>query len=111
MRNNYSSACERLTPQKRSRLVAQYRASGLTQSQFAQQHGLKLSTLRQWIYRPEGQRSPLGTPRPAFQEVPLSGLAFLESWAAEVRLPAGIVLRLNAQANVEWVGALVERLS
>jgi hypothetical protein len=111
MRNHFYSASRPTPPQHRERLLAKYRASDLTQSQFAQQHGLKLSTLRQWIYRPGLPRVPRQTPRPVFQEVPLLGVPFLDNWAAELRLPGGTLLRLNAQASADWVGDLVERLS
>jgi hypothetical protein len=104
MQNYYSA-------QKRRQLVSKYRASGLSQSQFAEQQGLKLSTLRQWIYRLGPPRRRLVHPPPAFQEVPLAGVLFPENWAAELRWAGGMVLRLHAQADVEWVGALVERLS
>jgi len=107
MQNNYS-AFRRLAFQNAEGLVAKYHASGLTQRQFAEQHGLKLSTLRQWIYRPSSRQRRGRTSPPAFQEL---ALPLLESWAAELRLPSGRVLRLNPQASAEWVGTLVERLS
>lgn len=111
MRNNSYSACQRPASPNRGQWVAKYRASGLSQSQFAERHGLKLSTLRQWIYRPEPRRVRRGALRPAFQEIALSGVLFPDNWAAELRLPGGIVLRLNGQASADWVGTLVERLS
>src|SRR2546422_4325058 len=98
MRNNYAVS-RRLASQNAERLVAKYRGSGLTQSQFAERHGIKLSALRQWIYRPSSPGRRGRTSPPAFQEL---ALPLLESWAAELRLPGGRVLRLNHQANVEW---------
>ena len=110
MRNHSRSVARPLRPESRERLVAQYRASGLTKSQFAREHDLKAGTLRQWIHRLGSQRAPLDNLGPVFQEVPLSAVPFLESWAAELRLPSGLVLRLNGQARADWVGALVERV-
>jgi hypothetical protein len=90
-------------------MLVQFRASRLTQRQFAEQCGLNPGTLRQWIHRFGAEPSPVEARPMGFQEVPLS--AVLDSWAAELRLPSGIVLRLNGQASASWVGALVERLS
>lgn len=36
---------------ERTRLLTKYRASGLTQEQFAARAGLKIGTLRAWIYK------------------------------------------------------------
>jgi hypothetical protein len=36
---------------ERTQLLREYRASGLTQEQFAERAGVKVSTLRAWIYR------------------------------------------------------------
>ena len=48
--------------------------------------------------------------KPVFQEVPLPEVAFLNGWAAELQLPRGVALRLNSNASVEWVAALVQKL-
>ena len=90
-------------------MLVKFRTSRLTRRQFAERHGLNPGTLRQWIHRFGPNRAPVKARRAGFQEVPLS--AVLESWAAELRLPSGIVLRLNGQTSASWVGALVERLS
>ena len=100
----------RSTQQEREELVAKYQASGLTQREFAQQHGVKLGTFQQWVYRP---RTPVPIARrkkPAFQEVSITEVPFLNGWAAELQLPRGVALRLNSHASAEWVGALVQRL-
>jgi len=48
MRNHsIASRRPRWTPQERAQLVAAYQASGLTQREFAQQHGVKLGTFQQ----------------------------------------------------------------
>jgi hypothetical protein len=47
------------TPEERGRWVSRYRSSGQTQAQFAQQHGLKLTTLQWWIC-PRGRAVGLG---------------------------------------------------
>ena len=98
------------TQQEREQLVAKYQASGLTQREFALQHDVKLGTFHQWIYRPRSPQRIARTKKPAFQEVSLTGVPFLNSWAAEVQLPRGVALRLNCHASAEWIGALVQKL-
>jgi hypothetical protein len=111
MRNHsVSSNRLRFTQQEREKLIVKYRASGLAQREFAQEQGIKVGTLRQWIYRP---RSPLPMARGkkfGFQEVSISEVPFLNGWAAELQLPRGVALRLNSNASVEWIGALVQKL-
>jgi len=51
---------KRSTPASRAKLVAAYRASGMTQVAFAERHGLKVATLQSWLYRRDrsaGRRS------------------------------------------------------
>jgi transposase-like protein len=98
------------TQQEREELVAKYQSSGLRQREFAQQHGVKLSTFQQWIYRPRLPQRIARTKKPAFQEVSITEVPFLNSWAAELQLPRGVTLRLNSQASAEWIGALVQKL-
>ena len=112
MRNDSNpSKRPHFTHQEREKLIAEYHASGLAQREFAQRQGIKVGTFRQWIYRP---RSPLPmAPRKKaeFQEVSISEVAFLNSWAAELQLPRGVTLRLNSQASAQWIGALIQKLS
>jgi hypothetical protein len=91
-------------------LVATYQASGLTQREFAQQHGVKLGTFQQWVYRPRSPHRVTRRKKLAFQEVAITEVPFLNSWAAELTLPRGVALRLNSHASAEWVGALVQKL-
>lgn len=109
---NYSlgSRQHRLRPQEREELVSKYQASGLTQREFALEHGVKLGTFQQWLYRPRSSQPIARGKKPAFQEVSVTEVPFLNSWAAELQLPRGEVLRLNSHASPEWVGALVQKL-
>ncbi len=89
-------------------MVELYRASALTQARFAREQGLKLSTLRQWIYR---STKP---PRPApsrFQEVFLGAPPVSADWSAEVSFATGVTLRLGNSATPELIGHLLQRLS
>ena len=111
MRNHsFTSRRRRSTQREREQLVAKYQASGLTQREFAQQHGVKLGTFQRWIYRPRSPHSVARRKKPAFQEVSIAEVPFLNGWAAELQLPRGVALRLNSHASAEWVGALVQRL-
>jgi len=111
MRNHsIASRRPRSTPQEREQLVAKYQTSGLTQREFAQQHGVKLGTFQQWIYRPRSPEPIARGKQPAFQEVSITEVPFLNGWAAELQLPRGVALRLNSHASAQWVGALVQKL-
>lgn len=111
MRNHLiASRRARSTQQEREQLVAKYQASGLPQREFAQQHGVKLGTFQQWIYRPRSPHRIAKAKKPAFQEVSITEVPFLHSWAAELQLPRGVTLRLNSHASAEWTGALVQKL-
>jgi DNA-binding transcriptional regulator YiaG len=48
------------SPSERAQLLTEYRASGLTQEQFAARAGLKIGTLRAWIYKKRPAVSPAG---------------------------------------------------
>ena len=100
----------RWTQQEREELVAKYQASDLTQREFAQEHGLKLGTFQQWVYRPRSPHPLARRKKPTFQEVSITEVPFLNSWAAELQLPRGVALRLNSHAGAEWIGALVQKL-
>ena len=93
------------TPNERAQWVSRYRSSGLTQAQFAQQHGLKLTTLQWWIYggRRKQQHSANG-----FREIAVSPLWPAGAWAAELTWPSGMTVRLGAQAEAAWIEALLK---
>lgn len=102
----------RRTPQQRAELLIQYRRSGLSQRDFVQSHGLGLSTLTKWL---RAERRTGGKPPPQrgvvpFQEVNLRPPFGAASWAAEVALADGAVLRLSAQADAMWATALLRAL-
>ena len=92
-------------PDERALWVSRYRSSGLTQAQFAQQHGLKLTTLRWWIYGPRRKQQQSAT---GFREVAVSPLWPAGAWAAELTWPSGMTVRLGARAEVAWIEALLK---
>lgn len=91
--------------------IRRYRASGVGLPAFAKQHGLPPGRLHYWVYqkgrtahRPPGQ-SPL-----VFQELKLAPGLPLSSWAAEISLPAGSVVRFSATATPAWMSAVLQAL-
>ena len=59
-------ARQRYTAQARQEFVALFKKSGLTQSEFARQHDLKLCTLHQWLHR---AKKPTKSPGGGFKGV------------------------------------------
>src|SRR3712207_189848 len=91
------------------RVAEEYEASGLTQREFAEQRGLRLSTLQSWVYRRRRQVSTA----PA---VPLRLLPVQVTAAPVVRatlelvLPSGVRLSLEVGTEVQYVAHLVAAL-
>jgi transposase-like protein len=74
---------------ERAHWTRQYRQSGLTQREFARQHGLRLSTLQRWV----AQQAHLTT-TPPFTELKMPAVSRAAPWAAEVVREDGATLRL-----------------
>jgi len=102
----------RHTPQQRAELLTQYHRRGLSQREFVELHGLGLSTLTKWLR--EARQTGVKTSRQKgsefFQAVTLSPQFGTASWAAEVALAGGVVLRLRAQADTAWATELLQAL-
>jgi hypothetical protein len=71
------------------RLVNEYRAGELTQEAYAEQIGVKLCTLRTWIYKRK-----IAPARGGFAAVRLEGGAVTGRDVLTVRWPAGVELEL-----------------
>ena len=123
------------TTEERESWISRFRSSGLTQPQFAREHGLKLGTLQRWLYgrgahaalkrkprvpAPNGHshrigrtavvihRKPRRRPSATFREVMLPSLGPARAgWAAEVTWPSGVTVRFGAGAEAAWIGALL----
>lgn len=95
---------------ERQRLVAAWRSSGQTQEAFAQERGIRVGTLRQWLYRPERVNPRLR--RVAFREVtqPGQALELLMAPAVEIVVGPEITVRLKGPCDPELVAQLVGRL-
>lgn len=95
----------RFSAEERFRLVEQYGQGDLTQVQFAERHGIKLHTLRLWLYKTRRKKRS----RTKFQEIP--AVSFLgPRWAAEIELKNGTTLRLGAEAKREFFSVLIDTL-
>lgn len=95
------------TEAEQTRWVERYRASGSGLKRFAAQHGLSAGQLHYWTYRQRGS----GPATAVFQEVRMpTSWPTAHGWIAEISLPDGTTLRLDARAEVAWVRSLVESL-
>lgn len=97
-----------------SQWIARYRASGLGLEQFARKNGMRPGQLHYWIYYKQRRntRQPVQgvASKPLFQELKLPAGSSVQSWAAEVSLPAGVAVRFNQAAAPAWIGAVVQAL-
>ena len=76
---------KRSTPASRAKLVAAYRASGMTQAEFAERRGINVSTLQSWLYRRDRRAAkPSAAP-----------VTFLEVRAADQPTAGRVVLMLG----------------
>ncbi len=99
------------TPTEIAAWIRRYRASGVGLPVFAKQHGLPPGRLPYWVYQKGrvAHRPPSQSP-PVFQEFKRAPGLPLSSWAAEISLPAGSVVRLSATATPAWMSALLQAL-
>jgi transcriptional regulator with XRE-family HTH domain len=88
---------------ERAEWVRRFRQSGLSQEAFAQKYGLKVSSLRNWLYK---RSAPPKAPRLIELPNPLS-IPAPDASEAEVLLRSGHRVRLRGAA----AGALVQWLS
>ena len=98
----------RFTTDERAKFVGLYRQSGLTQSAFTRQHGIKLGTLQQWLRRLKKLKPFSGSAGPVFQEVMVPPTS--SPWAAQIRLSQEITIQLDAQATGQLIRQLFASL-
>ena len=79
-------------------MVEHWQSSGMTQKEYAREHGIKLSKLRYWIRRHREEMEPDG-----FISLPLPG-----DNAIRLLYPNGIELRLPAQTPAKVVRYFLE---
>ncbi|RJS14313.1 IS66 family insertion sequence hypothetical protein [Corallococcus sp. H22C18031201] len=91
------------------RVAESFEASGLTQKEFTQQRGVRLSTLQSWVYRRRRQQTGIaetGCPLP----VEVAGVEQPSTALLEVVLANGARLRFAFGTDVEYVARLVAAL-
>ena len=94
----------RWTSKQRQRLLAHFHQGQLTQSEFASQHGIGLSTLSKWL-RLEREAVPA---KVKFQEVRLPSPA--SRWPIELVSPQGWIVRLQNGSDVQQLPSLLRAL-
>ncbi len=100
------------TPEERSKTIEEFRQSGLSVTAFAEQKGLSRTLLSTWLTR-SGQQLPVVTGAPAsicWQEATVQQLLGSSGWAAEVVLPGGLTVRLDAHGQAQLLGYLHRHL-
>jgi transposase-like protein len=98
------SVRRRRTHKQQQRLLAKFQQSQFTQSEFATQHGVGLSTLSKWL-RLERAAVPA---KVKFQEVRLPNPA--SRWPVEVVSPQGWIVRLQNGSDVQSLPELLRAL-
>jgi hypothetical protein len=93
------------TPEQVNEYLEAQPRSGLTITAFCQQQGIHPSVFHAWKRR----RRPGTFSPPAFREVAMAPL-LSTSWAAEMLLPSGVLLRLSPQADLRWIGQLIDQV-
>lgn len=110
MKNSAPILPRRYSSEERQHLLDLYRTNQWTQGQFAREHGLKLSTFRQWLYRPKKRTKPGAATPSGFQEVLLGAPSIPAGWVAEVCLASGTTVRLGQGATPELIDQLLRRV-
>ena len=110
IKNIRSKYLTRRTPEEVQTLVHEYRKSGLTQREYAQQVGVALSTVARWVRggstRPHARRS-----KPKFVEVEMSAAHPVGSDGVyQIDLPGGVRLRAEGAWQPERMQQLLSIL-
>jgi transposase-like protein len=109
MDNDSDPVRRKWTAAERAQWIERFRASGLTQSEFAQQQGLNLGTFRQWIYRPKSERAPPDSPQ--FHEIRLEALPSSPgAWGLELAVGKSLILRWRQPPSTEELLRMLREL-
>jgi transposase-like protein len=98
------SGRRRWTAKQQQRFLACFHQSQLTQRDFANRHGIGLSTLSKWL-RVENEAA---SPPVKFQEVILPNAPM--RYAVEVVSPQGWTVRLQSSSEIETLAQLLQAL-
>lgn len=89
-------------------ILADYRASGLSQVRFCRERGLSVSTLGYWLRRSRADAGPADEAR--LLPVRVRDAADEQPSVVTIRLPSGLEVVLSAGSAVAEVAALVRQL-
>ncbi|MDC0711289.1 hypothetical protein POL68_22660 [Stigmatella sp. ncwal1] len=92
------------------RIAEQFEHSGQTQKQFAQQHGLPLSTVQSWIYRRRRQASAVRVPAVRLLPVEVAEPTVSSEGKVEVLTGRGVRVSFALGTDVSYVARLVAAL-
>jgi transposase-like protein len=99
---------KRLTPAQRDRILSDYRGSQLSQSEFARQVGIGVSTLQFWLKK--AAASSASAPGPGFVEVPNPLAQAPGAVAYRLRLAGGMDLEIASGFRAEELLSLLRAL-
>ena len=95
----FQSHRHKTSAERKAELVAQFRNSGLTRRAFAQQEGISISTLGNWLAKLKQSRKVAGPV--VFSEVKLSAASASFSWAVEIVGHNGVTIRCRETLSLE----------
>jgi hypothetical protein len=100
----------RRTASERTQWVERFRASGLTQVEFAEKEGLNLGTFRQWLYRSQTKALPAAPPR--FHELRVENLTSSDPipWSLELAVGKHVTLRWHQAPAADEILKIVREL-
>jgi len=117
MEESKSQGTKQITPRgghrtraERTQWLNAYRASGLTQEQFAARAGIKLGTLRAWIYKPRARAETEPGHFAPVRIVEAAPAVAKSSGTITVRWPQGMTVEIAVPLDEIGVGRLVREL-
>lgn len=101
------------TPEERTKTIEEFRQSGLSVTEFARKKRLSRTLLSTWLMRSVAQMPVLAGSATSlcWQEATLQQFLGRSGWAAEVSLPGGVTVRLDAQGQGQLLGYLQRHLN
>lgn len=100
---------KRYRPEERGQLVAAFRASGLTQAEFASRAGITISALQNWLYSPKAK---LVFEAPAAKEgfVRIVGAGDEIKGSVTVRFDDRVAIEFHEAPGAEYLAAMARAL-
>ena len=99
---------------QRQKLLEDFQQSDLTVTEFARQNGLSRPLLSIWLHRyvrgaRAGAQPSAAASAVPMQEVKIGAVLGQACWAAEVSLPNGLTVRLDAPGRAQLMEELLRR--